>query len=373
MLKRIELEKQGKPAEEITELILDNCHSTVIEGLDNSFMKLETLSLNNVGLKSIKNFPKLISLTTLVLSDNKISDSLDELIKCRKISTLNLSGTNIKTLAEISPLHELRYLRSLDVTNSPITKVPDYRQKIFTMIPHIRYIDGVSINNESEDGNMNGDEISNSEYDDSDCQDSDIVDSELNDPNLITKSFSVPQHDDDDDEYEDETEEEDDEEDGIRVLMGDNIDTDENDQKFEPNDEESNSNDNQYQGMYDDNVEQVEDFDEEDDDDDEDDSEEDNDVDNLATKDNTKIINNYLNVNESSDEYESDEDDDDESEDDGHEKSALAHLYTNVYNQEDISKDNDYEDDSVGSEDSKEEIEQNAGLKRTYEEFEQDE
>jgi len=41
---------------------LDNCRSTAIVGLTDEFVGLESLSLINVGLTSLKGFPKLPNL-----------------------------------------------------------------------------------------------------------------------------------------------------------------------------------------------------------------------------------------------------------------------------------------------------------------------
>lgn len=56
---------------QITELNLDNCRSTNIVGLTDEYTALETLSLINVGLTSLKGFPKLPNLKKLELSDNR--------------------------------------------------------------------------------------------------------------------------------------------------------------------------------------------------------------------------------------------------------------------------------------------------------------
>ena len=47
---------------QIKELNLDNCRSQAIEGLTDSFSVLESLSIINVGLTSLKGFPKLANL-----------------------------------------------------------------------------------------------------------------------------------------------------------------------------------------------------------------------------------------------------------------------------------------------------------------------
>ena len=47
---------------QIVELNLDNCRATNIEGLTEEFTNLESLSLINVGLTTLKGFPKLPNL-----------------------------------------------------------------------------------------------------------------------------------------------------------------------------------------------------------------------------------------------------------------------------------------------------------------------
>ena len=47
---------------QITEFVLDNCRSTNIVGLTDEYVALVSLSLINVGLTSLKGFPKLPNL-----------------------------------------------------------------------------------------------------------------------------------------------------------------------------------------------------------------------------------------------------------------------------------------------------------------------
>lgn len=54
MDKRIELELRGRDPSEVTELNLDNCRATSVSGLTEEFKSLETLSMINVGLTSLK-------------------------------------------------------------------------------------------------------------------------------------------------------------------------------------------------------------------------------------------------------------------------------------------------------------------------------
>lgn len=142
MEKRIALEKRGRPEDQITELILDNCRSTTIEGLTDKFTALEVLSLINVGLVTLKSFPKLPNLRKLELSDNRISTGLSNLTGSPQLTHLNLSGNRIKEFDEVKPLKEFKNLEVLDLFNNEITTTMEYRDKIFELIPSLKYLDG---------------------------------------------------------------------------------------------------------------------------------------------------------------------------------------------------------------------------------------
>ena len=95
---------------QIKELNLDNARATQIEGLSDEYVNLETLSLISVGLTTLKGFPKLASLKKLELSDNRISNGLQALQECPKLSHLNLSNNKLKDLEAIEPLVRCIYL-----------------------------------------------------------------------------------------------------------------------------------------------------------------------------------------------------------------------------------------------------------------------
>lgn len=121
---------------------MDNCRSTCIVGLTDEFVNLESLSLINVGLTSLKGFPKLPNLRKLELSDNRLSNGLNLLSTSPKLTHLNLSGNKIKDLDTLEPLKDFKYLKSLDLFNNEATTIENYREKIFKLIPSLKYLDG---------------------------------------------------------------------------------------------------------------------------------------------------------------------------------------------------------------------------------------
>lgn len=169
MEKRIELEKRGRKPDQIYELNLDNCRSTTIEGLTDDFTNLKSLSLINVGLTSLKGFPKLPNLQKLELSDNRISNGLNLLHTSPKLTNLNLSGNKIKDLETLEPLKEFEHLKSLDLFNNEVTAIDNYREKLFKLLPSLKYLDGFDVKEqEADDSEQEVDSVNGNEEEESD-------------------------------------------------------------------------------------------------------------------------------------------------------------------------------------------------------------
>ncbi|KAK1803639.1 hypothetical protein P4O66_020756, partial [Electrophorus voltai] len=149
----------GAPPSQVRELVLDNCRSDEgkIQGLTADYVKLEFLSLINVGLTSIAKLPKLVQLKKefvvlglsfliwkqLELSDNRISAGLEVLAdQLPNLTHLNLSGNKLKDLSTLEPLRNLHRLKSLDLFNCEVTTLDDYRGSVFKLLPQITYLDG---------------------------------------------------------------------------------------------------------------------------------------------------------------------------------------------------------------------------------------
>jgi len=227
MEKRIELEKRGRTPDQIKELNLDNCRSTAIVGLNEDFVGLESLSLINVGLTSLKGFPKLPNLRKLELSDNRISSGLNALHGSTKLTSLNLSGNKIRDLETLEPLKEFKMLRSLDLFNCDVTTRDDYREKVFQLLTSLKYLDGYDCDDrEAEDDELNGnDEDEDSDPDDGD--DDEGVEDEGEDEGGEAEDEVG------EDEGEEEEEEEGDDEVGLDVIYKDNLEEESEGEDYE--------------------------------------------------------------------------------------------------------------------------------------------
>lgn len=90
----------------------------------------------------------------------RISNGLSNLSASTNLSTLNLSGNKIKDLEELKPLENFKELESLDLFNNEATSIDSYRQKIFSMLPSLVYLDGFDVNDvEAESEGDDDDEV----------------------------------------------------------------------------------------------------------------------------------------------------------------------------------------------------------------------
>lgn len=86
------------------------------------FIRLERLSLNQTGLKTLENLPINEELSRLELSDNEITgDQLKHLAKYTLLHTLKLANNKLKTYEDIKDLGLLKYLKNLDLEKNEVT------------------------------------------------------------------------------------------------------------------------------------------------------------------------------------------------------------------------------------------------------------
>jgi len=221
MEKRLELEKRGRNPDQIKELNLDNARSATIDGLTDDYCNLEVLSLINVGLANLKGFPNLPKLKRLELSDNRISNGLHYLKGCPNLQYLTLCGNKISDFDALQPLKDLKNLENLDLFSCDITQSENYREKVFNLIPSLKYLDGFDKNDK--------------EYREIDEEEGDESEEDINeDEEIDEEDHIVDEELDEADEEDEELSEEDEEEVGLSALIGDINEEESEEENFEP-------------------------------------------------------------------------------------------------------------------------------------------
>ncbi|XP_024013453.1 acidic leucine-rich nuclear phosphoprotein 32-related protein [Eutrema salsugineum] len=106
------------------------------------FQNLQHLSIANIGVSSLEQFPRLGNLQKLILSDNRITVGLEFLVEAGldSLRDLDLSNNRIQFVEDLAPLAQLK-LVSLDLYECPVTRVKDYRSRVFALIKTLKYLD----------------------------------------------------------------------------------------------------------------------------------------------------------------------------------------------------------------------------------------
>ncbi|PWA68806.1 Leucine-rich repeat-containing protein [Artemisia annua] len=131
------------------------------------FTHLQHLSLANIGVSSLEQFPNLNNLQKLILSDNRIATGLEYLVSAglESLRDLDLSNNRISDVEDLRPLAELKIV-SLDLYECPVTRVKDYRSRVFGLIKSLKYLDKMDVDeNERPESDDEEDEDDDEEGD----------------------------------------------------------------------------------------------------------------------------------------------------------------------------------------------------------------
>jgi hypothetical protein len=142
--------KLGKHSpKEIDELILDyfwtNKKSLTKDeksGLE-QYKNLVHLSLSNIGLKSLENFPCIKDLYYLSIKNNELNGNDFDLIPklFPGLKKLKISGNKIEKINNLEKLRSLK-LRKIEVKDNPFCiGNKTYKNKLFNMIPSLEIVD----------------------------------------------------------------------------------------------------------------------------------------------------------------------------------------------------------------------------------------
>ena len=117
------------------------------------YVNLIHLSLNNIGLKSLKSLPSIKNLYYLSLNNNELTGEDFDVLKTLypNLSKLKISGNVIEKIDNLSKLKPLK-LRKIEVRENPFSIGNDkYKQKLFDMLPSLKIIDNTDRNGDEEE------------------------------------------------------------------------------------------------------------------------------------------------------------------------------------------------------------------------------
>ena len=160
---------------EIEELILDDLFKDCDELTEEHKVALEQysnlihLSINGLGLKTLKNFPCIPNLYILQVKNNKLSgEDFDEILKLYPgLYKLKVSNNLIKSINVFTPLEKSK-IKKIEIEDNPVNKNDKYREELFNFMPNL-----ISINREKRDGEVLESKIYNEVCENSDEDDYD--------------------------------------------------------------------------------------------------------------------------------------------------------------------------------------------------------
>ena len=129
-----------RPESQLTcELIQTRSHCNRID-------TLKALNCWGCNLKDIAMIKELPALRILILTTNSIFD-LSPISQCLRLRELYLRNNKIEDLHEFAKLSQLKNLRSIWISENPCTTTPtmNYAEKVFSILPNIKYLDGQPI------------------------------------------------------------------------------------------------------------------------------------------------------------------------------------------------------------------------------------
>ncbi|OEL34381.1 Acidic leucine-rich nuclear phosphoprotein 32-related protein 2 [Dichanthelium oligosanthes] len=107
---------------------------------------LEELSVAGARLSSLAGLPRLPALRRLSLPDNRLAGAaaLTAVAEAcgATLRHLDLGNNRFAEVEELEPLAKLG-VEALDLYQCPVTKVKGYREKVFALVPSLKYLDSV--------------------------------------------------------------------------------------------------------------------------------------------------------------------------------------------------------------------------------------
>ena len=150
------------------------------------YKNLVHLSLSNIGLKSLENFPCIKDLYYLSIKNNELNGNDFDLIPklFPNLKKLKISGNKIEKINNLEKLRNLK-LRKIEVKDNPFSiGNKTYKKKLFYLIPSLEIVD---------QENERGEEIETTDYHNEQA--------ELEDDDDYTEEEEEEEYDDENEEY----------------------------------------------------------------------------------------------------------------------------------------------------------------------------
>jgi U2 small nuclear ribonucleoprotein A' len=113
-----------------------------IENLGVTLDQYDAIDLSDNDIRRLENFPLMRRLTSLFLSNNRISRIAPHLEESLPyLETLILSHNALTNLKDIDPLHTVVSLRYLSCIENPIDRLPNYRLYVIHQLPFLKVLD----------------------------------------------------------------------------------------------------------------------------------------------------------------------------------------------------------------------------------------
>merc|ERR1711976_516799 len=149
---------------EVDELILDDLYTNINEFTPEHKKTLEMydnllhLSLNNFGLRSLKNFPSIKELRVLEIRQNNLNGSdLAQLMSLYpNLYKLKVGENPITSIDVFKPFTSYQTLKKLELIDCDVTKRETYRDDLFKLLKNVQTIDRMT---------REGDEVDTTFYD----------------------------------------------------------------------------------------------------------------------------------------------------------------------------------------------------------------
>lgn len=100
------------------------------------------LVLNDCGIHSLQNFPRLYNLIRLDLVFNQLTDDcFGHLDGSKRLQCLMMGANLIERVESVAALDGHNDLIQLDLLNNPVQKVAGFRNKVFDLLPQLKVLD----------------------------------------------------------------------------------------------------------------------------------------------------------------------------------------------------------------------------------------